>query len=382
MSRIKLPPQTQLMSSGPVALDVANGAAFFAKTPQFPNFFIVLSEPLGSLYEGTKLPAVITPSGLETDPAWDIFHHFFTEDDYRSRGPDDRVVSLIKEKKTKWSCTCPVIEGHKSVIGQLIRQYGELSAAVPFKETYDVNQLMRGTSIASLLRHEKAQTLIDFRDGELTLLDLATRHQQWHLADFLWDKGVRWSEADIQKGEPLGALILGSKTLQRSSGAAFLSELKKDGAAPSAIEWLGLWLDRWKATGAPLPTQGHLDWRARVATLGNHPSGHDIRDTPASLWAQTCIEPVGPHIKNIKHATQTERDLISAWSGFWATNGVDLFSLPIPKNDGSHYAGIQESWSFFKSYEGWMDFIQMHHQASVLELKTQGANAKRAGPRL
>lgn len=370
------------MSSGPVSLDVANGAAFVAKPPRFPSFFVRLPEQLGSLYEGTKLPAVITPSGLETDPDWVIFDRFFDEDLYRSRGPDSRVVDLLKEKKIKWSCACPVIEVHQSVIGQVIAQYGKLSGTVPFKDTYDANQLMREHPIASFLKKEKAQTLIDFRDGDQTLLDLATRHQQWHLAEFLWDKGVRWSEGELQKGEPLGAMILGSKTLQRSSGSAFLDELESNGAQPAAIDWLRNWLGRWKETGAALPSQSHLDWRAQVAIQGNHPSGHTIRDNPPSLWAKTCIELVGTQIKDVKYATKTEQDLISEWSRFWAVCGVDIFSMPIPKNDGSHHAGIKETWSFFKQHEGWMDFIQMHHQAGALELKTPEVSAKRAGPRL
>jgi hypothetical protein len=386
MSLVELPASVTLHSEKPVALSISKGQAVVKGPLQFPEFYLKTNDLPETLLLAAadtpcgRWPAVISNGVLSTDPAWGVFGWFF---EYPDDGPGLKVVESIASGKVDWKLSCPVNIGHESVIGLLMASYGKHSCADPGCTDYNPTHVMRQHPIEKILSRAARGDLVEFEDRGSTLLDLAITYQLWPLADWLWNKGVRWSENALATGQPLEGLIIATRALQGSLATGFLDDFKVPEAGGKRIEWVSKWLKRWEETGAPASHVPSLTWRSRRAEKHGWQGGIGVRDTPASMWACMFIDVAGPRVLEFSRAQEHAKGLIACWAQFWARQGVDMEIQPIQKNNETSIMGIREFWGSARNAEGWIEYVRTQQQAACMEMATCKSNGvSRSGPRL
>lgn len=355
MAQILLPPDTALLSTQQVALVVRQGVATPREAPQYPDFFVP-TEVIRNLipadlehrfrdYGKGRMPAMPTAQGLVFDPDWTPFSAFDVDETVQHI--DIALVSDIETGQVPWQLQCPVMREHASLIGLLIAQYGKQTGGDPANPGMNDTEFIRLHPLSGLLRNASSQELMAFRDRGRSLLDLAMDNQQWRLAGFLWDQGVRWSEEALVTGKPLEALVLSTLGLMgmlvmRPNDA--LEASSRDDGEPR-VAWLKTWLERYAQAGGvanPAPT---LTVRGLLAQKSGWREGEDIIDSPAGLWISRFLVAgsMAKGLPKMEQAPAYQRDLVDTWVRYWGGQGIDLSQVPVRRGQGE-IVGFRNFW--------------------------------------
>jgi hypothetical protein len=369
----------------PVPLRVENGVLAVQVEAIYPEFYIsgedVRANGYSSQYAAAsdRWPAIMMHGGLAWDPDWVVFAAFYDDDKAGEiPAPDIRIQNAMSKGELDWELCCPVLEGPSTLIGQLIRQYGSFTGGNPSKLGHNPTQSMLRYPLSGMLQAIPDTQLHKFRDRTDTLLDLAMTHQQWDFAEWLWDKGVRWSDEALAVLRPLESIVVGSATLQESLGTGFLS-----GRGPQArADWLGAWLERWKSQGVEYSNVPHSTRRAEMAVANGWQDGKSLLDTPASLWASSFAWREGPAMMPLANAPAQVQPMLEQWVRFWEEQDVDLAALPIAQASG-HACGMKEYWAKTRNSGPWIDHVLALSEQMRLDLRTdRSLTSSRGGPRL
>lgn len=329
-----------------------------------------------------KWPVAMDEKGLWTDFRWWVFQAF-SED---QREFDFRHKSLMEElarDPSLWDVRCPAMRGHETLTGQLMAAYGERMGAATRRATYSPTQTMQNHPLARLLDGKTDAQILGFEDRGRTLLDLATSHQQWDMAEDLWKKGARWSTPHIESGQVLEGLILGWMGLRKSTYEGWLKGSDHAQTEDLRVEWLETWLGRYEALGAALPVEASLDrrYRAYLESGGNY---NRFVDTPASLFLAQMFRMDGPRSLDPKLIPEFALKMLDRWWDFWADQGVDLLSERIPKptwaGEGvpAETVGVLEQW---KNVAGLEELMLEKKMAFHLSESSAPDRSKKPGAR-
>lgn len=378
---VHIPEHLGLQSSGSTRLVVRDGKLVLGNDPTYPAFYVD-GEHLNDWLESQgqarinysvdkKLPAMVGQDGLVMDRRWECFGAFIDPKDERVPW---NIQQQLRKGEIAWDLQCPVMQGPASLIGQLIRVYGLSTGANPDRPGMNPNQGMLEFPLTSILRKASAQQLRAFRDRDRTLLDLACEHQQWALAQFVWDKGVRWSEDDLVLGTPLAALTLTSQALQGPGHSQPIDAAENLQNVETRAAWLQQWLRRYRRAGGVIDTdEPVIDWRGRLGQARGLDDHAAITDTPASFWITRFMPIKSGLIRLTKPEQLPEHALaiIQTWAGFWDDAGVDLDQVACDTGArGGMRQGMADFWSIADNGRLWADYLRTWMQQRRLERDT------------
>lgn len=385
MPNILLPPGVLLQSKDPVRLAMKDGVPVLSEQVSYPAFFARREDLIRvhpeiknqSARYGTYVPVLPTSQGLMWNPDWNCFSAFFPQSDGIQF---DQLVHDLAKGALSWGLKCPVVEGPESVVGQVMRRYGECVGAKPGKEGFNPTPLMLNHPVARLLSLANDQELKDFRDRELTLLDLAMSHQLWDAAHWLWDKGVRASPAFLE-GPYLESLVVASHALQESWGTGFLDRHFDRPA------WLATWLNRFEQSGVKMRADPFSTWRQRLLAknIGDtSPEENPIVDTLPAFWISRSIRGNGVSVP-LMQESPLQCDMFDTWVRFFARQGVDLERQAVHGWDKTlvmGFSGYAATQHRPERWEGWQERMRVVSQSERLSLETNQPHALRPPPRL
>lgn len=293
-----------------------------------------------------RWPVALDNEGLWTDERWGVFQ--VLEDASRVEWDLKGILEDVARNRLPMELRCPSLTGEETLLGRLLAVYGKRMGADPQRPGYNPTEEMRTTSLEDILKRKSRDELASFDDRGRTLLDLATRHQQWGAAEVAWKAGVRWSDNQIQSGRALESLVVGWMNLRGSTGMGWLQHPNKGDTGALRVAWLDTWLKRYESLGAAYPHIPQLNrrWRNYEA------SGTKTKpffDTPATFFASHLFEAVGATVIGPERMLDFSRQMLDRWLEFWNGQGVDLLTQAIPKavffNDApDETVGILERW--------------------------------------
>lgn len=337
---------------------------FYVNTEQVTQHFNPSSSQRVSLPHNIglgRLPALPTEQGLYFDSEWAIFGAFEDTDRYH---PEFKVYDILLKKGVSWDLKCPAMRDYESLLGHLIAQYGQHTGGDPDRPGMNAGQVQSEKPIKQVLKHIPGPALAQFEDRGRTLLDIAMYHQQWDLAEFLWGKGVRWSEQARSQGRPFEALVVATIGLQGILLSRPLDCFSESASPPSEDErvaWLETWLDRCREQQVSVaPEKPELDLRARLAHIRNWDLGKQLRDTPVSFWTTRFTE-CGPGasglgLRPVDHSSHVQT-LVKTWVEFWARAGADPMTTPVASGRGTD-PGFAQFWEQTRNGPEWTQFVQ------------------------
>ena len=349
----------------------------------FPDFYVEAAQmdpDTRNQWESTRfgqerLPVVVTPEGFAFDPAWAPFGvlHLPT-----SAMAYTLLADALHEGKVPWDIRCPAMADHESLIAHLIVLYGRSAVQGLHRPADSPEEWMKRRPLPKLLSQVSSADLVRFVDRDDTLLDLAFAHQQWQLAELLWDKGVRWSNRALATGQPLEALILTSKNLQKNLIFAANDALPAESTSEARLVWLKRWQERYvQAGGAVTPAPG-LHARAQMARENNFSAAQDIVDTPAGFWIARFTDGTRGLLPVRKNSEQANA-VIGTWVRFWTEHDVDLSQVPVSR--GQRMAqGFGDFWRDSDYGAEWDQWVQS--QAADARAQRLNRFVSEASPRI
>lgn len=329
-----------------------------------------------------RLPALPTDQGLYFDTRWAIFGAFDRPNDY---SPPFKVYDILLTKAVAWDLKCPAMSGYESLLGNLIAQYGQYTGGDPDRPGMNANQEQIDKSIKHVLRQVPGSALAQFEDRGRTLLDIAMYHQQWDLAEFLWNKGVRWSPQSKAQGRPFEALVVATMSLQgilRSRPLDCFADSTSPPNENDRVAWLETWLDRCQEQQVcAVPTAPELDLRARLAHLRNWDAGKTLRDTPLSFWISRFTEcgPGTTGLPPMDHQPHVQ-SLVKTWVEFWANRGVDPMTELVASGRGVSQ-GFAQFWDQTRNGPEWTQFVQVAFNRVRLAQEVVSCETRPSSPR-
>lgn len=362
MSIHRLPDTLSLYHDGPQVFRAQHGQ-LVAQTPlAYPRVYASLHEitvlirAQGSEFpvsRSNKWPVAVDERGPWTDERWWVFQWL------TGRQFDSDLLSVlkaIKEHTVPWDLTCPALEGEKTLMGRLLALYGEHTGARPNEPGFNPTQAMSNHPLADLLDGRSAEELCQFSDGGRTLVDVASTHQQWDVAEAAWNLGVRWSTEQLESGRALESILVSWMNLRGSPREGWLKSSTLEDTGQARVEWLDRWLGRFEDQGVAMPATAKLDRRCRaVEASGTKPK--PFLDTPATLFAAHMFPSKGAYVETLDKMSPFARQMLDHWLDFWARNGVDLDAIAIPKvvvfaNDPDQTITLRERWKDVPQLEG------------------------------
>ncbi len=373
---IYLSEDIELLSKEPMTLVVRQGQLTPKNKLTFPDFYAETRKIREELVKqdipfpkvrGSTFPVIFTPKGLALDIEWAPFSEF-GENSIDLSGTFLKGVMLGEHS---WKALCPVMKGPASLIGQIMLYFGKYTGAGPIDPGYRHDTVLDDYPIIDFFKSTKNKELIEFRDRDNTLLDLACRYQHWKLASFLWDKGVTWSEGFLKDGSALESFIIASKALQGSETSKRIDDEPNE-KNMKRVDWIKTWLDRYNEQGGTGHTPICLDLRGRKAKLSGWPDGQDILDSAASLWLAYFFYTPNGHFPSLSQPNLSTFEFAKVWVDFWTQHDVELSEVPI-SNGSKLYKGLAEFFQFNQRADNarqWQAAIQTWQEEYRLEHAT------------
>lgn len=280
-----------------------------------------------------KMPFQLSPAGLEFNPAWAAFAPLSprTKADSHSRDDAQRVVEMLRDGELPWDMRCSSIRPHTSLVAMCMYAVGRSMGALPGEDMHS-NPMAPDMVLKGLKKaNTTPQQLRDFSDGGLTLVDIATRYQCWDVAQWLWNKGVRWSDREIERGQPLLDMVVAYENCSRAVHGFSSPDYILRTRLP-ASQWFKNWFDRWEKSGGKPPQVAALDHAARLLEARGFKSSNFSEHplvTPQQFFASRALL-IGTSNKislPINRAHSEHIACLQAWSEMWARNGVDILNL-------------------------------------------------------
>ena len=348
MALLRLPDDTPICLIAPTSASWSHGK-LTVLDQGFPAVAVqgTWGDPRPSDHSSPLLyPVLLQADGLYVDPAWRIFALAHSLQDRDKLGELSFFLRRLDQKETALDISCPSLSGHQSVFTHVLKACSDTRERAGWTD----EDLQKGqTLLTNWVQKTPLLTLQRLEEKSGTLLDLAMRYQLWSLAEALWQKGIRWSEAALEAGEPLASLVEGTTGL-RSTISSFLgywARWDESERVQASKDWLQTWQQRWVEEGGQLPSVAKNSSRAERLVKNGMPNGATMRDTPVSLWAATMVEVAGPKAQDMGRAPAHVKELFYQWVTFWAFQGVELESLEIPRPSGLASATLSfgDYWS-------------------------------------
>lgn len=340
MSIYRLPKTLSLHTQVPSVLKYKKGFLIAETLRTYPSLFANLEEIKAATEKERRgkrprkeisenWPVAMDEKGLWTDFRWWVFQVFSDPD----RDFDSHHETLMKELSrdpSLWDVRCPAIEGHETLIGKLMEEYGKRMGGAPRRANFNPTPTMQDYPLITLLDGKTASQILDFQDRGRTLLDLAISHQQWEMAEALWDMGARWSTHHVESGQVLEGLIVGWAGVRESAYEGWLKGTSPSQTEALRMKWLDTWLGRYEKLRGSLPTEPTLDRRWRGFVESGMRTNHFL-DSPVTLFLSRMFHVDGPRVRGLDTMPDFSRSMLERWCKFWADQGVDLLSQRIPK---------------------------------------------------
>ena len=302
-------------------------AALSAASPDFQEFF--------SQIHPYSIPVIINGDDLETDLYW-IPLGILCGD---CLGKESALVFDALEKGIlDWKISCPVYGAkHCSYMGQLMyfhstphnipNQYGDSEPVFLLTQRFMYVlkfEILPHFPLIEMLKNIPNSELFEFLDNGHNLLDMACDYHLWEVADWLWGKGLRWTDGYVKNGIVLEKLIWGNYILSGESnpivplkGEILPTVFKRDHS------WLKLWLDRYHHDGRHPKT---------LSVIVDGDFSYLDDNNNARIQEELAEEKIykAPifHFWLLHAAYDLDKDVhtpeIQEWVRFWNKNGIDF----------------------------------------------------------
>lgn len=275
-------------------------------------------------------PVAMDEKGLWTDFRWWVFQ-VFAGDSRDFSNHHQKLMEEIERDPSLWEVRCPSLHDYDTLLGNLMEVYGKHMGAGPrMGVRTGPSPTMQDHPLIGFLDGKTNAQLQEFEDRGRTLLDLATLHQQWEMAEELWNRGVRWSSSHMESGHALEGIIVGWTWLRESPMEGWLQGANSNQTHSLRVQWLDTWLERYESFGVPHPQKAQLDRRYR-AHQESGMSCDRFLDTPATLFISRMFHVEGPRTRGLSTMPAFARQMLDRWLDFWDSQQVDLAAQRIPK---------------------------------------------------